>query len=119
MRARRRAQRERAAARCGSLEVGGVGVSGSVGIARLAFCEAVRAAGCCGVAAELDHALARESVRCENALVVVAVAVDAGRRDQAAQRGEELERREGEDGAAVAGGPRRELEDPADAGLAA
>jgi hypothetical protein len=49
---------------------------------------------------------------------VVAVAVDAGRRDEAAQRGEKREGREDEDGAAVAGGSRGEVEDLADAGLA-
>jgi hypothetical protein len=40
-------------------------------------------------------------------------------RRRAAERGEKLEGREGEDGAAVAGGSRREVEDLADAGLAA
>jgi hypothetical protein len=40
-------------------------------------------------------------------VAVVAVAMDAGRRDQAAECGEKLEGGEGEDGAAVAGGSRR------------
>jgi hypothetical protein len=49
---------------------------------------------------------------------VVAVAMDAGRRDQAAQCGEKLEGGEGEDGATVAGGSRREVDDLVDTGLA-
>jgi hypothetical protein len=49
---------------------------------------------------------------------MIAVARDAWRWDQAAQRGEELEGREGEDGAAVAGGSRGVVEDLANAGLA-
>jgi hypothetical protein len=64
----------------------------------------------------VDHLLAQASVGCKDA--VVAVAVDAGRRDQAAQCGQELERREGEDGAAVAGGSRAEVDDLADTDLA-
>ncbi|HUF31424.1 MAG TPA: hypothetical protein VMM77_12300, partial [Gemmatimonadaceae bacterium] len=57
------------------------------------------------VAAEIDDPFAQPCVGCEDA--VVAVAVNAGRRDQAAQRGEKLEGREGEDSAAVADGSRR------------
>jgi hypothetical protein len=49
---------------------------------------------------------------------MIAVARDAWRWDQAAQRGEELEGREGEDGAAVAGGSRGVVEELANAGLA-
>jgi hypothetical protein len=49
---------------------------------------------------------------------VVAVAVDAWRWDQAAECGEKLEGREGEDGAAVAGGSCREVDDLVDTGLA-
>jgi hypothetical protein len=64
----------------------------------------------------VDHPLAYASVGCEDA--VVAVAVDAGRRDQAAQRGEKLEGGEGEDGAAVAGGSCREVDDLVNTGLA-
>jgi hypothetical protein len=98
-------------------QVGGVSVSGSAGMAGLAGCETVRAAGRCGVvAAEGDYPLAQARGRCEDA--VVAVAMDAGRRDQAAQCGEKLEGGEGEDGAAVAGGSRGQLEDLADAGIA-
>jgi hypothetical protein len=78
------------------------------------------------VAAEGDYPLAQARVRCEDA--VVAVAMDAGRRDQAAQCGEQpkrsegrrrqLEGGEGEDGAAVTGGSRGQVEDLADAGIA-
>jgi hypothetical protein len=68
------------------------------------------------VAAEVDDPLAQACVRCEDA--VVAVAMDAGRRDQAAQPGEKLEGGEGEDGAAVAGGLRGQVDDLADAGIA-
>jgi hypothetical protein len=68
------------------------------------------------VAAEIDHPLAQARVRGEDA--VVAVAVDAWRWDEAAQRGEKLEGGEGEDGAAVAGGSRRQVYDLADAGIA-
>lgn len=49
---------------------------------------------------------------------MVAVAVDGGRRDEAFEGGEELEGREGEDSAAVAGGPRGVVENLADRGLA-
>jgi hypothetical protein len=49
---------------------------------------------------------------------VVAVAVDAWRWDQAAECGEKLEGREGEDGAAVAGGTGGQVEDLADAVVA-
>jgi hypothetical protein len=49
---------------------------------------------------------------------VVAVAVDAGWRDETTDGGEELEGREDEDGAAVAGGSRGVVEDLADDGLA-
>jgi hypothetical protein len=49
---------------------------------------------------------------------MIAVAVDAWRRDQSTQRGEKLEGREGEDGAAVAGGTRGQVEDLADAVVA-
>jgi hypothetical protein len=74
----------------GVRQVGGVSVFGSGGIARLAVGAAVCAAGRCGVvAAEADHPLAQARVRCEDA--VVAVAVDAGRWDQAAECGEKLE----------------------------
>ena len=47
---------------------------------------------------------------------VVAVAVDAGRGDEAGKGGEELERREGEDRAAVGCGSRQVIEDLAHAG---
>jgi hypothetical protein len=57
-------------------------VYGSFGIARLAVCRAVRAAGRSGgVATEVDDLLAHAGVRCEYA--VVTVAVDARRRGQA------------------------------------
>jgi hypothetical protein len=92
-------------------------VSGSVGIVRLAACKAGRPARRNGVvAAEVDDPLTQAGVRCEDA--VVTVAVDAGRRDQSAERGEKLEGREGEDGAAVAGGTRGQVEDLADAVVA-
>jgi hypothetical protein len=82
----------------GVRQVGGIGVSGGAGIVRLAACQAERAGGRRGVvASEVDHPLAQARARCEDA--VVAVAVDAWRWDQAAECGEELEGREGEDGA--------------------
>jgi hypothetical protein len=49
---------------------------------------------------------------------VVAVAMDARRRDEAGECSQKLEGREGEDGAAVAGGSRGQVEDLADAGIA-
>jgi hypothetical protein len=71
------------------------------------------------VAVEVDDPFAEAGVRGKDA--VVAVAMDAGRRDQAAQRGEQPKRsegrrrqregREGEDGAAVAGGTGGQVED--------
>ncbi len=122
--ARRRAQRERAAARCG--ETGGSGALAlrSVAARGAGPMRQVVASGAGGsiarpravVAAEGDDLLAQSSVRGEDA--VVAVAVDAGWRDEAAQRSEKLEGREDEDGAAVAGGSRGVVEDLADAGLA-
>jgi hypothetical protein len=57
------------------------------------------------VAAGMDHVRAQARFRGEDA--VVAVAVDAWRWDEAAERGEKLEGGEGEGGAAVAGGSRR------------
>jgi hypothetical protein len=91
----------------GVRQVGGIGVPGGAGIVRLAACQAERAGGHRGVvASEVDHLLAQARVRCKDA--VVAVAVDTGRRDEAAQCGEKLEGGEGEDGAAVAGGSCRE-----------
>lgn len=48
---------------------------------------------------------------------VIAVAVDAGRRDEAGKSGEEVERREGDDGAAVGCGTGQVIEDLADAGV--
>jgi hypothetical protein len=66
----------------GVRQVDGVSVPGSTIIARLAVCEADCAAGRCGaVAAETDDLLTQASVRCKDA--VVAVAMDAGRRDEA------------------------------------
>lgn len=56
-----------------------------------------------------DDARAQAGVRCEDAMV--AVAVDARRRDEASERGEEVERREDEQGAAVGCGARRPVED--------
>jgi hypothetical protein len=70
-------------------QVGGGGVSGSLGSMRPAVCDAVRAGGRRVVTAEVDDLLAQARVRCEDA--VVAVAMDAGRRDQTAECGEKLE----------------------------
>ena len=64
--------------------------------------------------AEGDDAGAEPGVGREDA--VVAVAVDAGRRDEAGEGGEEVERREGEDGAAVERGAWQVIEDLAHAG---
>jgi hypothetical protein len=68
----------------------------------------------------------RSRVRCDDA--VVAVTMDAGRLDEAPQCGEQrkrgerrrrlLEEGEGEDGAAVAGGSCREVDDLVNTGLA-
>jgi hypothetical protein len=69
------------------------------------------------VAAEGDDAGAQGGVGGEDA--VVAVTVDAGWQDEAGERCEKLERREGKEGAAVRGGPRRVVADLAYAGLAA
>jgi hypothetical protein len=68
------------------------------------------------VAVEVGDPFAESGVRGKDA--VVAVAVDAGRRDQAGERGQELEGREGEDGAAVAGGTGGQVEDLANAVVA-
>ena len=68
------------------------------------------------VAAHGDDPGAECGVRREDA--VVAVAVDAGRRDETADGGEKFEGREGEDGATVGRGPRRVVEDLADGGPA-
>jgi len=57
------------------------------------------------VASAGDDAFAQARVGREDAMV--AVAVDAGRRDEAAHGGEKFQGREDEDGATVAGGPRR------------
>jgi hypothetical protein len=65
-------------------------------------------------AAEGDDAGAEPGVGRQHA--VVAVAVDAGRRDEAGEGGEEVERREGEDGAAVERGAWQVIEDLAHAG---
>jgi hypothetical protein len=67
------------------------------------------------VAIEVDDPFAEAGVRGKDA--VIAVAVDAGWRDEAGEGGEKLEAREGEDGAAVAGGTRRVIENLADRGL--
>jgi hypothetical protein len=68
------------------------------------------------VAVEVDDPFTEAGVRGKDA--VVAVAMDAGRRDQAAESGEKLEGREGEDGAAVAGGTGGQVEDLENAGIA-
>jgi len=62
----------------------------------------------CG-AAECDDAGTEPGIGGEDA--VVAVAMDAGRRDQAGEGGEELERGEGEDGATVGCGSGQVIED--------
>jgi hypothetical protein len=93
MRARSRAQRERAAAsvrrvcQVGGAHAGGTGLRSRDGAA------AVSVAGCHdGVAVEVDDPFAEAGVRGKDA--VVAVAVDAWRWDQAAECGEKLEGRE-------------------------
>ncbi len=54
-------------------------------------------------------------VGCRCFAAVVSVAVDPGWRDQAGEGVEKLEGREGEEGAAIRGGPRGLVQDPADA----
>ncbi len=65
------------------------------------------------VASEGDDPGPEAGVRGEHA--VVAVAVDPGRRDQAREGFEKLERREGEEGPAIGGGAGWLIEDPANA----
>jgi hypothetical protein len=65
------------------------------------------------VVAEGDDSGSKSCIGGEDA--VIAVAVDPGRRDQAGEGIEELERREDEEGAAVGGGASGLVEDPANA----
>jgi hypothetical protein len=96
MRARRRAQREWAAASCGESGRSAArppAVPAAGGRSWPAGLVAV-SPGAATVAAQGNDTLAQERVRGEDA--VVAMAVDAGRRDEAADSGEKLEGREGE-----------------------
>jgi hypothetical protein len=77
----------------GVRQVGGGGVQGGASIVRLTACQAADVGGV--VAAEVDHLLTQARGRGKD--TVVAVAMDAWRRDQTAECGEKFEGREGEE----------------------
>ncbi len=97
----------------GALDLRSAGYVGHTGVLRvggesIATAPSWRAQG--------EDVFAQARVGPENAMI--AVAMDAGRRDEAAEGGEELEGREDEHGATVRRGPRRLVADLADGGLA-